>query len=261
MNRRWPQPAGPARDPRLPGQPVHTSLQRHILDLTPLRAFHRVPSNVDVRADAPVADEPPPRAAVQMIESAAESETGTRTTLEAAARASRLLTRTGKSKLRILSHPGIRTEEPNKVHIAGRERLIKELVPDDIEPPPPLTEEELFLDEIRLILGCHLADDTARALIEQVRELGIVVHASLYLRTKIDQKLSSYLRKHKKCSIEELVEIISPSGNGQVKPSSNGQVKPSANGQVKAEPPAPEVADESFYKIDLEEIWRNAKDE
>ena len=54
----------------------HHAATRHSLDLVQLRAFDRVPSTVDVRADAAATHETTLRAAVQMIESAAESEVG-----------------------------------------------------------------------------------------------------------------------------------------------------------------------------------------
>ena len=54
----------------------HQPVTRHNRDQALLRAFHRVPSKVGVRANAPTTDEPTLRAAVQMIESPAESEIG-----------------------------------------------------------------------------------------------------------------------------------------------------------------------------------------
>jgi hypothetical protein len=48
----------------------HHAATRHSLDLVQLRAFDRVPSNVDVRADAATTHETTLRAAVHMIESA-----------------------------------------------------------------------------------------------------------------------------------------------------------------------------------------------
>ena len=50
----------------------HHAPTRHSLDLVLLRTFERVPSNVDVRADPASADETTFRAAVQLIEIAAE---------------------------------------------------------------------------------------------------------------------------------------------------------------------------------------------
>ena len=57
------------------GRP-HQPVTRHNQDQALLRAFHCVPSKVGVCANAPTTDEPTLRAAVQMIECAAESGIG-----------------------------------------------------------------------------------------------------------------------------------------------------------------------------------------
>jgi hypothetical protein len=54
----------------------HHAPTRHSLDLVLLRTFERVPSNTDVRAGPARTDETAFRDAVQMVESAAESQIG-----------------------------------------------------------------------------------------------------------------------------------------------------------------------------------------
>ena len=71
----------------------HHAPTRHSLDLVVLRTFDRVPSNVGVRADPARTDGTTFRAAVQMIESAAESEIGPILTFSALTQGFRCLSR------------------------------------------------------------------------------------------------------------------------------------------------------------------------